>query len=320
MKKLLTTLVGVVLLSGVGATQASQIAGDDNLNGQYQTGSTPGKTDIITWKMKVSVPGANSVVPSTDVALGVNANGVLYNTYGIFNKMDVFPSVIAASSDTAKAGGLAMSTITANTGNVIFSTITAGGTTYVTVDITSQPTTCPRNVTVYLASSTFASGIGVWSTTTLRGRLQVFGADGNGNFVSETILFSTASPIQSTGTAVAGDLGQLTSFTTNYGTGRVAFASISSFTATITSMTASIGLERITFALNVGYGNRLGLSNDLRYFGDVYKIVEVGSVTSDQVRNNGLIDSDFNTYWPVLPPNGVRSYTVWYRVKNSPRK
>lgn len=317
MKKLLTALVGVLMLSGVGIAQASQLAGDDSLNGQYQTGSAPGKPDIVTYKMKVSVPGAGAVVPSTDVALAVNARGVIYNTYGISNHSDIFLGAQVASSDAVKIGGLPLSTVTANIGNVIFSSITAGGTTYIPVDIGSQPATCARNVMVFVTSSTFASGVGALSTTTLRGQLQVFGIDGNGNPASEIILFSTAAPVQSTGTAVTGDLGQLTSFTTNYGQGRTAFASISSFTITITSMTAAYGLQAVTFAVMIGYGNRLGLTNDLRYFADIYKIVE-GS--TDQPPINGRVDSDFNTYWPVLLPNGLRNYTVDYRVKNSPRK
>lgn len=316
MKKLLTALVGVLLLSGMGIVRASQGAGDDSLNGAYPTGSAQLGTDIFTLKMK---PGYNTPV-SSDVALGVNARGVVYNTYGIFNKMDVFASVVSASTDAFRANGIAFSTITIKTGNVIFSSVTSGGTTYMPVDITSQPTSCPRNIMVFAASSTISSAVGVFSTTTMRGQLRVFGIDGNGNNATETILFSTAYPIISTGTNVAGDLGQLTSFTTNYGQGRVAWASISSVTIQITSMTASYGLETGTFALYIGYGNRLGLSNDLRYFGDVYKIVESGTTTSDVPIKNGLIDSDFNTYIPSNLPNNTRTYTVWYRVKNSPRK
>jgi hypothetical protein len=317
MKKLLTALVGVLMLSGVGMVQADQNTGDDNLSGQYQTGPTPGKTDILTLKMK---PGEATSV-STDTAFGVNARGVIYNTYGIFNALDGFQTVIAASTDAIRAGGIGLSTITVNMGNgTIANGTIAGGTTYITVDITSQPTTVPRNLTVHVTSSTFASAVGVFSTTTVRGRLQVFGIDGNGNPATETILFSTAFPVISTGLAVAGDLGELTQFTTNYGQGKVAWSSISSFTITITSMTQALESTTRTFALVVGYGNRLGLSNDLRYWGDAYRITEVGALKSEQPARNGLLDSDFNTYTPVLSPNGTRSYYLWYRVKNSPRK
>ncbi len=315
MKKILTALVGVVLLSGLGSVSASQLAGDDPINGLYQIGAGQQFTDISTWKMK---PGFNTPV-SSDVALGISGRGVVYNTYGIQNQQDVFTSVVAASTDAIRTGGITLSTITLNVGNVLFSSVTAGGTTYITVDISSQPTSCPRNLMVFVASSAFSATVGVFSTTTMRGQVRVFGIDGNGNPATETILFSTAFPVISTGTNIAGDLGQLTSFTTNYGQGRIAWSSISSMTIQITSMTLNYSLQVATFAVVIGYGNRLGLSNDLRYWGDVYKIVESGQTFETQ-RTIGLIDSDFNTYVPVLLPNGARTYTVWYRVKNSPRK
>ena len=287
MKKILTAFLGVFLLSSGARLHANLVTGDEPL----RTGS-----DIVTFKQKAS----------SDVVLGVSSGASIYTTYAIFNQVDVANAVQSGSSDAARFGGFTLSTITANTNNqLLFSSITAGGTTYLQVNISSSPT-WPRNIICYSSTTIGAS------TTILVGFVQAFGLDGLGNTTMERVFFSTTFVIVGTGSVAAG-----TTNTWLYGQGRVAFSSISSFTIVMTSVSATFTLQTSTFSINIGYGNRLGFTNDVRHWSDVYKIVEDNGEVATAP---GPVDTDYNTYTPTIVPNGVRTYRWIYRVRNSPKK
>lgn len=284
MKKLVTFLaLGLALVAG----QAVQ-AVDEPLRTT---------DDVVTWTIK----------DTTEVALGVSSGGAVYTGRGLINQMDVFIAPPASSTDAFRATGIFLTTITANMLNGAGSSgLVAGGTTFTGVEISSQPTV-PRNIMVFSS----VTGVGTGSTT-ISGVLIVRGVDNLGNSAVETISFSTSFPVVSTGVYAIG-----TTTTSRYGQGQIAWAQITSFTIVVTSVTLGFTTHNGTFNLLIGYGNRLGLSNDLAFIGDVYKINE-DSV--DQVGMPGRLSSDYNTYTPALAPNGLRSYRLWYRVKNSPRK
>lgn len=283
MKKLLTALLvlgGLVLTT---SAQASTGGSDAPLRSS---------NDTITYEIQ----------GTTDVGMGVNDQGRFYSTVGIYNQEDVFLSPQAASSDALKNAGF-----TATTGSVI----NGGAATFLQSDISSQTATVPRNITIYSSCTIGAA------TTTLTGYATFYGIDNLGNFVSEMIKFTTGPVLQSTGVIVAPFLGSTTT-PQNFGQGRVAFAVVSSITVQITSMTESFGQTQVSpVKFMIGWGNRLGLSNNITEVSDIYKIVE-GPINVAVAPN--LVDPIYDTYIPSSVPDGNRSYRVRYRVKSSPYK
>jgi hypothetical protein len=218
---------------------------------------------------------------------------------GIVNMHESFVDLSSGNATGARAGGLLISTA-----NLI-----AGGSTYVGEAIV-QSSGAPRNIII--VSSTVQVGA---STTTLIGSATFYGYDGKGNFVSEMIRFSSRTiPISSTVTMTE------TNPVLYYGVGNVAFAYISSFTIQITSMTDAFGESTEQVRIMIGWGQKIGLANDLQATGDVYKVTQTGgSDVTIAASNPSLgINTDYDTIvFPTLP-NGASEYQVWYTTKKSP--
>jgi hypothetical protein len=99
------------------------------------------------------------------------------------------------------------------------------------------------------------------------------------------------------------------SFSTNTGTGDVAWASITSLSITASAYTVSDTATQVTYS--VGTGNKLGLVNNLDSFSGVYKVVED---SSDVTPATGKFDADNDTYQPTTATNGTRNYEVHYKA------
>ena len=82
-------------------------------------------------------------------------------------------------------------------------------------------------------------------------------------------------------------------------------------------MTQAYGAGNVlapTFVL--GWGQKVGLANNITTISDVYKITEQGLDVTDPGLNLRLVinaDKDWIAFNNL--PNGVRKYEVWYRAK-----
>lgn len=163
-------------------------------------------------------------------------------------------------------------------------TLLAAGTYYTSSDLI-QPET-PRNVII---TSSFTVG---FATSVLGGVLTINGVDSVGRSRTEQI-----------------------SFTTNTGTGFVPWAIISS--ATIVFSTVSPNLGNPQAGVYIGYGNRIGLTNDLVNPGYVYKVTD----SNANIATNLIgINESYDTVIFTNAPNGSRDYKVWYRAERSPER
>jgi len=195
--------------------------------------------------------------------------GSLSVSSGIQNVHEYFSDVPAASSNAVTSGnGL---TITSTT-------LVDSGTTYITRDLTQM--VVPRNLVVR-ASFTTPSG----TTTTLRGMATFYGINNLGINATEPIVFSTADTF-----------------------GSVAWASISSVTIEITSVTAGT-FDPANVLVVFGSSDAIGLANVVESTGDIYKLVEAGA---DNVVDSSVIyDSTNYTIIFETAPDGSNDYSVW---------
>lgn len=247
------------------------------------------------------LPGRNfaqDLGESTHSWNNVYTGGIVASS-GIVNIHEEFVALSSGSFNAAGVGGFVAST----------GTLIAGGSTFIDVNIV-QATGAPRNIVI--VSSTAQIGA---STTTLSGSCTFYGLDGKGNLVSEVIRFSTNMiPISSTVTVT--NTGDITKW---LGVGNVAFAYISSFTIHIDSMTDAFGLSTEFVRFQIGYGQKIGLANDIQSVSDVYMVTQGGTNVTNATNNPALtINTDLDTIiFPVLP-NNVINYGLRYVVKKSP--
>lgn len=185
-------------------------------------------------------------------------------------------------------------------------------TSYYLADI-SQSSSAPRNLIVK-SSATYIS------TATLVGSVTFYGVDAMGRFASELIYFSSRDVSLISTMAVAHTAPVINST----GVGNLAWAYISSFTVSLSSISNSDNAENneMRFYLNVGWGNKFGLPNDITSSTDVYKVALEGRHLL-RTRSDLVVNPVYDTI--VIPfggpqgaPAGGERVDLWYRVKNSP--
>lgn len=186
---------------------------------------------------------------------------------GILNVHEYFSDIPTASTTIYTNSG-----ITVSTTNILTVSVTS-----ITANFSSQGD-FPRNVVIV---SSFSTGN---ATSTVVGSAIFTGVDVFGLIRNETISFST-----------------------NTGTGSVAFASISSVTITASAISGtSIGSMQIY----IGTGNKIGLSAKVQAATDIYKILEANA---DVVIANVTLDTTNNTITFASAPNAARDYNVWIK-------
>ena len=221
--------------------------------------------------------------------------GSLYVSSGILNVNETFTNLLAGTTDVAKpAGGFFISTrsLEAPTTN----NLSGQATTWVTLDI-NQSTIVPRNLVIYAVVSATANGIAI-TTTIVSGSATFYGIDNFGKSNFERISFSTTISPFVGGVAAS----------THTGIGNVAWASISSVTVQITSVTqGTADFDAGTVVrLFIAWGNKIGLANTITAAGDIYQ--NSNPITTDVT--NG-------TVYFALPPDGSRHYALRYKAKTS---
>jgi hypothetical protein len=209
------------------------------------------------------------------------------STGSISSDHEVFLAIPDSSTDAFKSGGLLLSTFS----------LTQNASVYYYADVTTQPVV-PRDLIVF---SSCTVGVG---TTTLIGNVTFYGLNAVGNSVQEMITFSTTIPTS-------------TDLSTG-GLGVVAFASISSFSVQLTSVTDVFGLQTSSVIVMIGEWNKIGLSNVFTSTSDVYNVVEgISNVPVASTGTGMRIDVANSTIYFKNPPNSSRNYQVWYRRKRS---
>lgn len=184
-------------------------------------------------------------------------------------------------------------------------TIAEGPTTYTSVNIT-QSSGGPRNLMVYFASNTIATGSGGGlSTTTLIGEATFYGIDNKGNSVSELVYFSTNHPVACSTSAIA--VSNSSDVVRYVGCGNVAWLQVSSFTVRISSVSDAYGLSGDIPQMRIYWGNRFGLPGNIDFNSDVLKVMEAGGkdVTDQTLNPNLSINPTFDTISFPTPPSGL---------------
>lgn len=195
----------------------------------------------------------------------------------------------------------------------VSTTIATVSTAAFSANVISASSSAPRNVIVYFSSDTNSSTVGLLSTTTLVGSATFYGIDSNGYVVTEQVYFSTVQPSFSTAT-YSNSISSITDQVSVVGVGNVAWASISSVSVQITSMTADFGLSVKGPTLNVGWGNKIGLADHFISTGDVYKVTEFRADVSTSVLITG--STTYNTIvFPTAPTSNLSIREVWYRMR-----
>ena len=167
----------------------------------------------------------------------------------------------------------------------------------------TQSSGVPRNVVIY--SSVNALGV---TTTTVIGSCTFYGLDSLGRVTSESITFTTATLtiVNSTATAT--------------GIGNVPFIYITSFTAQVTS-TTQVQTGNPNFILRIGWGNKIGLANDIVTSSDVYKVVGPASQGDITTSVQATVNTDYNTVtFPGPVPDGADDRVVYYTIRRSPSR
>lgn len=274
-----------------------------NTNGAKAASVDPMRPDIVCFgdikyggvsTNPICIDYDGDVLPSRNVQYDLGAPTIAFRTVyagsiktssGIVNISERFVDVANSSSDSFKAGGYWISS----------GPLVNAASTYYASDITSQPFTVARNIVIYSSAP-----IGV-TTTTLVGTCTFYGTDNKGRLTQEAIAFSTA-------------IFSITTQTNVIGLGNVAWSSISSFTVQITSITQDWGLAVSSVGFFIGWGNRLGLSNDIAAGTDVFRWYED---TTLRTATEGPVNSTFEWVYPVALPNSSRDYLFGYKAKNS---
>lgn len=143
----------------------------------------------------------------------------------------------------------------------------------------------PRNIT---ASYATGSTTGTVLTAAL-GSLVITGIDAKGNAATETLAVSTQPAL---------------------GTGNIAWRTITSAVLTTTSIDKSDDdVNTNTIYVRIGSGVKMGIPADIQAAGDVYKVIEAGSLTTTTY----TLSTTYDTISFATAPNGTNDYTVLYK-------
>ena len=220
----------------------------------------------------------------------VMSSGIIFSTAG-FAAQDFWQDVPSISSVCVRNDVAAREISTSTWWG---SGITSGATTYTVKDI-EQPV-WPSNISGNVVSTATRCGgtAGIIDTFRSSATMTVYGTNAKGETINETVKISTG----------------VSGWTLS------AFATISSVTVTITSVTfgqASPETEN-KFLIYIGQGTRFGLKNNIEKKSDIYKVFES---TGDVNVNKTIVDLDKDTIDFDNNPNGTRDYSVWYRAKRT---
>ena len=161
------------------------------------------------------------------------------------------------------------------------SSLLANGTSFLVRDIV-QPG-IPRNI-VAIASFPFQS-----ATTPVTMTMVVYGTAATGGYFAST---------------------ETITITTTTATGKIAWAYISKFDITVSSVGES---SHANVRIQIGNGYRIGLANRFESTSDVFKVVENSLVHI----TSAAIDTQNWTLHPPTLPNGAQDYDVWYKATRS---
>jgi hypothetical protein len=166
---------------------------------------------------------------------------------------------------------------------VATTTLISGGSTYSNV---VQPTGSPALSNVgRCISAAFNFDVGNGTHTAMAGTLTITGISSRGNLVSEVVTLSSGMAFS------------------NYG-----YVTINSLVVVMTSCAGE--LAQTTVNVFVGYGDKIGLINDVINSADVYKVTEAGVNTTTYV-----VDPTYDTIDFVTNPDNTSDYQVYYRAK-----
>lgn len=199
---------------------------------------------------KMRVTGDGAVVTSSGVVSTVNL-------YGFH---DVFMDVLATSTNTIKAQT-----------SVATATLFNAPSAFLVLDGISNPS-IPRGLN-FVAN---------WAG----GSLVIVGTSSLGYPISETVTFSSGTPVQS----------------------RFCYMSISSFTITLTT----VGVNDTSVIFGVGVSSRVALSNRVEATTDIGKVTENNGVRSTYTVTAGNVSAI-----DIPNLNGANDYSVWFWVKKS---
>lgn len=257
---------------------------------------------------------------STD-AICVDAQGTISPVRNLTNSIgssrvrykDIFTAALHTSSGNVKSAYYAQVSSLALTGaggnstgigfTVSTRTLEEAPTTYISALDIDPSSGGARNLTLYVASDTVSSGIGVFSTTTLILSCTAYGYDNKGNFVSEQIYASTNSVMAlSSSTISVPNIRRVDVV----GIGNVAWLHITSITIEVSSMTASYGAGNTRNPiLVIGYGYKFGLPGDIDSVADVLRVEEGGLDRTDQTLYPKL---SINPTWDTIGFNAGLEY------------
>ena len=213
---------------------------------------------------------------------------------GIINVHETFTDLSSGAVNGLNTAGLSISS----------ANLTLQSSTYYVNEASmAQSTGAPRNLVVY--SSVTSVGV---TTHTLVGTVTFYGINNLGQSVSEGISFSTALPRFSTA-----------AITRLPGVGNVAWSTISSFTIQLTSISLLGGLAdgSENVIIRIGFGVKIGLSNNIDAFGDIYKVIEQGNDTTSTTATVSNVDTVYDTVF--FPTALIHTTRRSVRYKSSGR-
>lgn len=95
-----------------------------------------------------------------------------------------------------------------------------------------------------------------------------------------------------------------------------AYLYISSITVRVTTLFAG-AVADTTLEIGIGYGNKIGLSNDIITSTDLISASEGSAISSPGTLKDG-IDTTYDTIDFITDANASNDYTVWYKVMSKP--
>ena len=236
--------------------------------------------------------------------------GAIESPNGFINTHETFVGISSPNVQALSDNGFAISTISVGVPTTLqYTSIT-------------QSSTVPRNLIVYSSATDIVTQI-VVGTMTLSGSATFYGVNAKGEQISELIYFSTRN-VALLSTMSVTHSGPVFNST---GVGNQAFAFITSFTVSLSSISDSMMGAVPGFTLNVGYGNKFGLANSVETSSDVYKATVDGRNITQFVAPAIVVDTVYDTI--VVPfgtatggggaPTGTQRLDVWSRNKKSPQ-
>lgn len=239
--------------------------------------------------------------------------GTLNVTSGIVNIHEEFVDLASASLNGAGLSSVGFSFTTDTLRGSTNTAIVADGQLRSPI---TQSSGAPRNLVVWAATSAVSGWNGASiGTQTLCGTATFYGFDAFGDRIVEVIRFSTRNigdPGLSGSTNTVANSSDVVRYT---GVGNHAWAYVSSFTVRIDSITNTY--TNPTIVIKIGFGNKIGLANNVTSTADIYKVSDVGGAdVTDPIANPAVVlDATYDTVTFPTAPNGINEKRIWYKVR-----